>query len=83
MCWDGDGDGDGKIKAALPLVDLLWSVSVLRRAAGKGVVPLFRKIQWNQCQLRHPSQFWRFWRGEGGAAREKLGRLARVCGWDN
>ncbi len=27
---------DGKIKAALPLVDLLWSVSGLRRAAGKG-----------------------------------------------
>ncbi len=35
---------DGKIKAALPLVDLLWSISELRRAAGKGVVQLFRKI---------------------------------------
>ena len=36
---------DGKIKAALPLVDLLWSISGLRRAAGKGMVPLFQKIE--------------------------------------
>jgi hypothetical protein len=31
---------DGKIEAALPLVDLLWSVSELRRAARNRVVPL-------------------------------------------
>jgi len=31
---------DGKIKAALPLVDLLLLISGLRRAAGKGVAPL-------------------------------------------
>jgi hypothetical protein len=29
-------------------------ISELRRAAGNGMVPLSRKSQWNQCELRHP-----------------------------
>jgi hypothetical protein len=33
-------DLDGKIKAPLPLVDSLWSVSELRRAARNRVVPI-------------------------------------------
>lgn len=40
-CLSDHGELDGKIKAALPLVDLLWSISELRRAAGKGMVAAF------------------------------------------
>ncbi len=44
----------GQYKSVSPFGRLLWSVNGLRRAAGKGVVPLFRKSQLDQRELRPP-----------------------------
>src|SRR5271156_4398302 len=76
----GDEDGreengtpgeDGKIKATPPSVGLLWSINGLRRSAGKGRVALFRKIQSNQRELRHP---WGFRVPAPGAADRRSGQ---------
>jgi hypothetical protein len=81
---DGDGDGDGKIKALPSLVVFALLISRLWRSRRKGLLALYGNSSTiSMVFALSIAVFGQFVAGESWTAREKLGRPARVCGWDN